>query len=158
MKRNVYFFSIIIILIGLSILIISVNNEKPKMMEIKNDEFLNSFNKINVALEKESPNKYFFKNIKLHNGDLLFLNDKNKGLDFKKGDLVEIDLSINPDGKSATGVGYILDGKYTEIFSDSIYDSLKTSFNIKEDGEYIICLIGFNANFIAITDGTISIN
>ncbi|MFJ5770166.1 hypothetical protein [Psychrobacillus sp. NPDC093180] len=127
--------------------------------EIENNDFLNSFNKVDVALKEESPNSYYFKeNMDLHNGDLFLLNRKNNGLHLKKGDYVEIDLSMIPDGFSHTVVGYILDGKYTETFSEPVTDKLITSFEVDEDGEYIICIIGANANFITITGGVISIN
>ena len=167
MKKRTYMFSIIAIalLIGISALVIVLGNnditetQAEEKTAIENNDFLNSFNKINVALKEESTNSYYFKdNMDLHNGDLFLLNRENKGLDLKKGDYVEIDLSMIPDGKSHTGVGYILDGKYTEVFSAPIYDQLTTSFDVEEDGEYIICIIGVNANFITITDGVISID
>ncbi|WP_391122409.1 hypothetical protein [Psychrobacillus sp. L3] len=167
MKKRIYLSSIIIIalLIGISALTIVLGNNdtsETKAEEITeveiDDEFLNSFNKIYVALKQRSPNNYSFKNMKLHNGDLFLLNGENKGLALKKGDSVEIDLSIIPDGTSATGVGYILNGNYTEIFSGSVTDQLMTDFYVEEDGEYIICIIGFNANFITIKNGVISIN
>ena len=159
MKKRIYLFSIlaVAVIIGISILTMVLGNNS-KETEIENVQFLNDFNKINVALKKKSRSNYFFKNMDLHNGDLFLLNRKNEGLDLKKGDNVKIDLSMNPDGQSATGVGYILDGKYTEIFSASVYDQLTTSFDVEEDGEYIICIIGFNANFITITEGVISID
>ncbi|MEK4485632.1 hypothetical protein MHH81_08505 [Psychrobacillus sp. FSL H8-0484] len=114
MKKRIYLFSITIValLIGISALTIVLGNNdtsETKAKEITeveiDDEFLNSFNKINVALKEDSPNIYSFKNMKLHNGDLFLLNGENKGLALKKGDSVEIDLSIIPDGTSATGVG-----------------------------------------------------
>ncbi|MEI4770944.1 hypothetical protein WAX74_15080 [Psychrobacillus sp. FJAT-51614] len=166
MKKRTYLFSILAValLIGISTLtlVLGSNDDSEihaeEKTEIKNNSFLDSFNKINVALKKKHPNSYVFKKMDLHNGDLFLLNEENKGLALKKGDSVEIDLSIIPDGTSATGVGYILNGNYTEIFSASVTDQLMTDFYVEEDGEYIICIIGFNANFITITEGVISIN
>lgn len=164
--KKPYLFSIlaIVLLIGVSTLTLVFGNSEKSVIEaeeetvIENDSFKNELNKINVALEDESPNIYSFKNMDLHNGDLFLLKEDNKGLALKKGDIVEIELFIIPDGRSATGVGYILNGNYTEIFSDSITDQLMTDFYVEEDGEYIICIIGFSANFVTIKDGVISIN
>ena len=94
----------------------------------------------------------------LHNGDIFLLNGESQGLKLKEEDNVLMDLTIIPDGLSHTGVGYILDGKFTEIFSAPVSDKLTTSFDVKGDGEYIICIVGGNANFITITDGLISID
>ena len=167
MKKNSYFTNILVtaVIFGMSIVIIVLGNngnsetEAEEQVSTANNHFLSSFNKINVALKEESPNSYYFKDdMDLYNGDLFLLNKEHKGLDLKKGDHVEIDLSMIPDGNSHTGVGYIVDGQYTEVFSAPIYDELITSFEVKADGEYIICIIGWNANFITITDAVISIN
>ena len=167
MKKRTYIFSIVAIavLIGISTLFIVLGDngnsgtQSVEKTAIENNDFLNNFNKINIALKEESPNSYYFKdNMDLHNGDLFLLYRENKGLNLKKGDYVEIDLSMIPDGNSHTGVGYIVDGQYTEVFSAPIYDELITSFEVKADGEYIICIIGSNANFITVTNGVISIN
>lgn len=122
------------------------------------DEFTDLWNKINITLNEESPNNYYFKNMDLHNGDIFLLDGESQGLKLKKGDNVLVDLTIIPDGSSHTGVGYILEGKYTEIFFEPVSDKLTTSFDVKVDGDYIICIIGGNANFITITDGVISID
>lgn len=167
MKKRIYLFSNIVValLIGISALtIVLVNNDTSEtraeeITEVEiDDEFLNSWNKINIILKEKSPSKYYFKNMDLHNGDIFLLHEENQGLKLKEGDNVLVDLTIIPDGLSHTGVGYILDGKYTEIFSAPVSDKLTTSFDVKVDGEYIICIIGGNANFITITDGVISID
>lgn len=167
MKKNSYFSNILVtvVIFGMSTVIIVLGNNgnsetlAEERASIANNHFLNSFNKINVALKEESPNSYYFKDdMNLYNGDLFLLNKEHKGLDLKKGDHVEIDLSMIPDGNSHTGVGYIVDGQYTEVFSAPIYDELMTSFDVKIDGEYIICIVGWNANFITVTDGVISIS
>ncbi|HEX5519077.1 MAG TPA: hypothetical protein VFX18_01420 [Candidatus Nitrosocosmicus sp.] len=161
-KRNLFYVIVLVMLTGISALTIALwnndNSVAEAKIEIKNNQFLNNFTKINVSLKKKFPNSYSFKNLDLHNGDLLLLNRKNEGLDLKKGDYVDIDLSIIPDGYSATAVGYILNGKYTEIFLDSVYDQLTASFDVEEAGKYIICIVGGNASFITIKDGLISIN
>lgn len=154
----------IALLIGISIftLVLGNNNKSLTKAEektvIENNSFLNELNKINVTLEEESPKNYSFNNMKLNNGDLFLLKSENKGLALKKGDNVEIDLSIIPDGTSATRVGYILNGNYTEIFSASVTNQLMTDFYVEEDGEYIICIIGLNANFVTISDGAILVD
>ena len=167
MKKRIYLFSIIIIglLFGISALTIVFGNNdtsETKAEEITeveiDDKFLNSWNKINIALKEKAPTNYYFENMNLHNGDIFLLNGENKGLKLKEGDYVLVDLTIIPDGLSHTGVGYILDGKYTEIFSAPVSDKLTTSFDVQVDGEYIICIIGANAKFITITDGDISID
>lgn len=166
MKKRTYMFSILAmaLLIGISIFTLMLGNNENSVTKaeektvIENNSFLNELNKINVTLEEESPNNYSFNNMKLNNGDLFFLKSENKGLALKRGDNVEIDLSIIPDGTSATGVGYILNGNYTEIFSASVTNQLMTDFYVEEDGEYIICIIGFNANFITISDGAILVD
>lgn len=94
----------------------------------------------------------------LHNGDIFLLDGEVQGLKLKEGDNVLVYLTIIPDGLSHTVVGYILDGKFTEIFSAPVSDKLTTSFYVKVDGEYIICIVGSNANFITIMDGLISID
>ncbi|KAA0955432.1 hypothetical protein FQ087_12490 [Sporosarcina sp. ANT_H38] len=126
--------------------------------EIEIEDPLNSWNKINIELKKESPNYYYFENMDLNNGDLFLLHRENQGLKLKEGDSVLVDLTMVPDGLSHTGVGYILNGKYTEIFLAPVSDKLITSFDIEEDGDYIICIVGSNANFITITNGVISID
>lgn len=167
MKKRIYLFSIIIIafLIGLSALTKMFGNndtseiKAEEFSEVKlDDKFLNSWNKINIALKEKTSTNYYFENVDLHNGDIFLLNGENQGLKLKGGDTVLVDLTIIPDGLSHTGVGYILDGKYTEIFSAPVSDKLTTSFDVQMDGEYIICIIGANANFITITDGVISID
>lgn len=159
-RKIIYPYSlIVIVLIGIVILTaVFGNTNNPKAeVDLTNNQFLNSFNKIYIGLKKKSSNKFTFKNKDLHNGDLFILNTKKQGLDLKKGDNVKIDLTIIPDGYSATGVGYILNGQYTEVFSDSVYNHLTTSFDVEEDGEYTICIIGVNANFITIKNGVISV-
>ena len=142
MKKRIYLFSIIVValLIGISALTIVLGNNdtsETKAEEITeveiDDEFLNSWNKINIRLKEKSPNNYYFENMDLHNGDIFLLHGENQGLKIKKGANVLLDLTIIPDGLSHTGVGYILDGKYTEIFSAPVTDKLTTSFDV-EDG------------------------
>lgn len=136
------------------------NKEVTAEVETKvkfEDEFTD-WNKINITLKEKSPNNYQFENLDLRNGDIFLLNGENQGLKLKEGDNVSVDLTIIPDGLSHTGVGYILDGEYTEVFFAPVSDKLTTSFNIKVNGDYIICIIGSNANFIAITEGVISID
>ncbi|WP_433596482.1 hypothetical protein [Lysinibacillus xylanilyticus] len=138
-----------------------VNTTKTAEVETKvkfEDEFTDLWNKINITLNEKSPNNYYFENMDLHNGDIFLLDGESQGLKLKEGDNVLVDLTIIPDGLSHTGVGYILDGKYTEIFFEPVSDKLTTSFDVKVDGDYIICIIGGNANFITITDGVISID
>ena len=156
---------IVVAPLGISALIIVLVNKDTSEIEIEDitevkigDEFLNSWNKINITLKEKTQNNYYFENMNLFNGDIFLLNGESKGLKLKEGDNVLMDLTIIPDGLSHTGVGYILDGKFTEIFSAPVSDKLTTSFDVKVDGEYIICIIGGNANFITITDGLISID
>jgi len=94
----------------------------------------------------------------LKNGDIFFLLSQNKGLKLKVGDKVNIDLTMIPDGLSHTVVGYLLDGEFAEIFSEPVSDKLITSFDVKVDREYIIHIVGSNANFITITEGTIVVD
>lgn len=164
MKKRIYLFSIIVVaLLGISALtIVLVNKDTEKeaeeITEVEvDDEFLNSWNKINITLKEKSQNNYYFENMDLHNGDIFLLNGESQGLKLKEGDNVFVDLNIIPDGLSHTGVGYILNGKYTEIFSAPVSDKLTTFIDVEVDGEYIICIIGGNANFITIKDGVISI-
>jgi len=165
MKKRIYLFSIIVVallgIFALSIMLVNKDTSEKEAEEITeveiDDEFLNSWNKINITLKEKSQNNYHFKNMDLHNGDIFLLNGESQGLKLKEGDNVLVDLTIIPDGLSHTGVGYILDGKYTEIFFAPVSDKLTTSFDVKVDGDYIICIIGGNANFITITDGVISI-
>ncbi|MCK1998789.1 hypothetical protein MPH47_16445 [Psychrobacillus psychrodurans] len=167
MKKRIYLFSIIVValLIGISALTIVLVNKDTSEKEAEeitevviDDEFLNGWNKINITLKEKSQNNYNFEDIDLHNGDIFLLNGESKGLELKEGDNVLVDLTIIPDGLSHTGVGYILDGKYTEIFFAPVSDKLITSFDVKVDGDYIICIIGGNANFITIKGGVISID
>jgi len=164
MKKRIYLFGIIVVaLLGISALtIVLVNKDTEKeaeeITEVEiDDEFLNSWNKMNITLKEKSQNNYYFENMDLHNGDIFLLNGESQGLKLKEGDNVLVDLNIIPDGLSHTGVGYILNGKYTEIFSAPVSDKLTTSIDVEVDGDYIICIIGGNANFITITDGVISI-
>ena len=164
MKKRIYLFGIIVVaLLGISALtIVLVNKDTEKeaeeITEVEiDDEFLNSWNKMNITLKEKSQNNYYFENIDLHNGDIFLLNGESQGFKLKEGDNVLVDLNIIPDGLSHTGVGYILNGKYTEIFSAPVSDKLTTSIDVEVDGDYIICIIGGNANFITITDGVISI-
>ena len=134
-------------------------NKAEEITEVEiSDESLDNWNKINITLKEKSPNNYYFENMDLHNGDILLLHEDSQGLKLKSGDNVLVDLIMIPDGLSHTGVGYILDGKYTEVFFEPVSDKLTTSFDVKVDGDYIICIIGGNANFITITDGAISID
>lgn len=136
------------------------NTKKTEEIETKvkfEDEFL-GWNKINITLNEKSQNNYYFENMDLYNGNILLLQGKNGGLELKDGNNVQIDLTMVPDGLSHTGVGYILDGNFTKVFLERVSDKLTTSFDVKVDGEYIICIIGTNANFITITDGFISID
>ncbi|WP_342577085.1 hypothetical protein [Psychrobacillus sp. FSL K6-2843] len=161
-----YLFSIIVVaLLGISALAILLVNkdtsekEAEETNEVKiDDEFLKNWNKINITLKEKSRNNHYFENEDLNNGDIFLLNGESQGLKLKEGDNVLVDLTIIPDGLSHTGVGYILNGKYTEIFSAPVSDKLTTSFDVKVDGEYIICIVGGNANFITITNGLISID
>ena len=160
MKKRIYLFSIIAValLIGITALFLILgNNKNLAEVEIK-DNVLNSWNKINIALKEKSQSSYYFKNMDLYNGDIFLLQGENQGLELKDGNNVLVDLTMIPDGLSHTIVGYILDGKYTEIFSEPVSDKLTTSFDVEVDGEYIICIIGANANFITITEGVISID
>lgn len=161
MKKRIFKFSILVVvlLIGISALTILIANKdssETKAVEI-DDEFLNNWNKINIPLKKTSRSKYFFKNMDLYNGDIFLLQRKSQGLKLREGDNVLVDLTLIPDGLSHTVVGYILNGNYTEIFSAPVSDKLTTSFDVNVDGDYIICIIGGNANFITITNGVISI-
>jgi hypothetical protein len=167
MKKRIYLFSIVVValLIGISALTIVLVNKDTSEKEAEeitevviDDEFLNGWNKINITLKEKSQNNYNFEDMNLHNGDIFLLNGVSKGLELKEGDNVLVDLTIIPDGLSHTGVGYILDGKYTEIFFAPVSDKLITSFDVKVDGDYIICIIGGNANFITIKGGVISID
>ncbi|MFJ7973803.1 hypothetical protein [Psychrobacillus sp. NPDC096389] len=134
-------------------------NKAEEITEVEiSDESLDNWNKINMTLKEKSPNNYYFENMDLHNGDILLLHGESQGLKLKSGDNVLVDLTMIPDGLSHTGVGYILDGKYTEVFFEPVSDKLTTSFDVKVAGDYIICIIGGNANFITITDGAISID
>ncbi|MEK3955764.1 MULTISPECIES: hypothetical protein [unclassified Psychrobacillus] len=125
---------------------------------IENDDYLNSLNKIDINLLESSPSVYSLKNESLANGDIFLLREKNEGLSLKKGDHVFINLTFEPDGSSQTNAGFILNGNYTELFAEKITDKLVTDFTVEEDGEYIFCVIGFNANFINLTYGGIHIN
>ena len=160
MKKRIYLFSIITValLIGISALFLILGNNKTLAeVEIK-DNVLNSWNKINIELKEKSPNNYHFENMDLNNGDLFLLHGENQGLKLKEGDNLLVDLTMVPDGLSHTGVGYIMNGKYTEFFLAPVSDKLITSFDVEEDGDYIICIVGGNANFITITNGAISID
>lgn len=167
MKKRIYLFSIIVValLIGISALTMVLVNkdtsekEAEEIAKVKfEDEFTDLWNKINITLSEKSPNNFYFENMDLHNGDIFLLDGDVQGLKLKEGDNVLVDLTIIPNGLSHTVVGYILDGKFTEIFSAPVSDKLTTSFDVKEDGEYIICIVGGNANFITITDALISID
>ncbi|MFJ8067132.1 hypothetical protein ACIQYS_21385 [Psychrobacillus sp. NPDC096426] len=166
MKKRIYLFSIIVVvlLIAISTLTIVLVNKDTSEKEAEEitkakfeDEFLD-WNKINITMKEKSPNNYYFENMDLHNSDIFLLHGEVQGLKLKEGDNVSVDLTIIPDGLSHTVVGYILGGKFTEIFSAPVSDKLTTSFDVKVDGDYIICIIGGNANFITITDGVISID
>lgn len=166
MKKRIFpkSFIVLVLLIGISALTIvlanKVTSEKKaeEILEVEIDDgYLNSWNKINITLKKTSKSNFYFKNKDLYNGDIFLLHGESQGLKLKEGDNVLVDLTLIPDGLSHAGVGYILDGKYTEIFSASVSDKLTTSFDVKVDGDYIICIIGGNANFITIKDGVISI-
>jgi len=158
MKKLKYLFGIVILLffIGISVMIFNKNNS-INVVEI-NDEVLNSWEKVYISLKEKSLNQYYFKNEDLHNGDIFLLQRKNQGLMLKDGDKVLINLTIIPDGLSHTVVGYILDEKFTEIFSEPVSDKLSTSLEIKSDGEYVFCIVGSNANYITIKNGVIIVD
>lgn len=160
MKKRIYMSSIIFIVLLLGVLALIImfeSKDKLAKVEIK-DNVLNSWNKVNISLKDKSSNSYYFKNKDLKNGDIFFLHSQNRGLKLKDGDKVNVDLTMIPDGLSHTIVGYLLDGVFTEIFSEPVSDKLTTSFDVKVDGEYIICIVGTNANFISITEGTIVVD
>lgn len=157
MKKRIYIFSFIfiVILIGISVGIIMFKNTgNLSEVEIKDSEF-NSWNKVNISLKEKALNSYYFKNKNLKNGEILLLQSKNRGLKLENGDKVNIELTMIPDGLSHTVVGYILNDNFTEIFSEPVSDKLTVSFDVKVDGEYIISVVGSNANFIRITEGTV---
>ena len=61
MKKQIYIFSSLIIIIGISIWIIMFNNTgNLTEVEIKESDF-NSWNKINISLKEKSLNSYYFK-------------------------------------------------------------------------------------------------
>lgn len=124
------------------------------------DQFYNNLGLKNtiIPLEAITTDKYQFENEWIKNGEVLMLLSDEQGIPLEKGNHVSIDINVVQDGLTGLAFGYVHNGKYTELFSDSITDKLSTDFKVLEDGNYVFCIIGFTAGRLNISDGNIQID
>ena len=137
-----------------------VDEQRQKLEKsIYQEEDISIFKHRDFSLEKESKDKYSFKELIAPNGEAFLLKYNNNPLTFKKGDVISLNFDLDEPEESSNHfvVGYYLNDKFFEVFFDRISNKLATSFTVPQDGKYTLCIVGASAADLTITDGIISI-
>ncbi|MGE7021931.1 hypothetical protein [Solibacillus cecembensis] len=157
---------IVIITIGviaiLGIIYFSISfNKTDKQEQLYQEEDISMFRHKDFFIKKEAKDKYSFKELIIPNGEAFLMKYNNNPLTLKKGDVVSLKLDFDiledEDSNVHFVFGYYLNDKFYQVFFDRISNKLDASFEIPNDGEFTICLVGASAGILTITDGFISI-